>query len=102
MQKAHNDIRAGIAAVQARLQTGRLKVGTLACPNTIAESGLYRYPTEGQGRLAGEVPIDQDNHAIAAMRYSAGWHALRYSEGRAEPALASSSCEFREHAGVHF
>ncbi len=69
VQKGYNDIRAGIAAVQARLQTGRLKVCTINCPNTIAESGLYRYPTEGHGRLAGEVPIDQDNHAMAALRY---------------------------------
>lgn len=59
-----NDLRAGIAAVTARLRTGRLKVRRARCPNLRAEAQLYRYPSEG-----GEVPVDDNNHALAALRY---------------------------------
>ncbi len=64
-----NDIRPGIAAVTARLRTGRLKVHGRACPNLLAESRLYRYPTASERALHGENPIDADNHALAALRY---------------------------------
>jgi hypothetical protein len=36
------------------------------------------------------------------MECAAGWHALRYSEGRAEPPTTSSSYQLREHAVIHF
>jgi hypothetical protein len=59
-----NELRAGIAAVTARLRTGRLKVNPRGCPNLCAEAQLYRYPSEG-----GEEPVDDHNHALAALRY---------------------------------
>lgn len=59
----NNPIAPGIAAVTARLQTGRLRVSRTACPNLISEAELYRYEKEG------EKPVDQDNHALAALRY---------------------------------
>jgi hypothetical protein len=64
-----NDLRPGIAAVTARLRTGRLKVRRDACPNLIAEAQLYRYPTASERALAGELPVDEHNHALAALRY---------------------------------
>jgi hypothetical protein len=64
-----NDIRPGIAAVTARLRTGRLKVRGGACPNLLAEARLYRYPTAAERALHGENPVDADNHALAALRY---------------------------------
>jgi hypothetical protein len=67
--KANNDLRPGIAAVQARLQTGRLRVDAGACPNLMAEAQLYRYPTKGAGRSESEIPVDEHNHALAALRY---------------------------------
>jgi hypothetical protein len=67
--KGDNALRAGIAAVTARVQTGRLKVLASACPNLIAEAGLYRYPSRSDRALAGENPIDENNHALAALRY---------------------------------
>ena len=45
VRRADNDIRLGIAAVAARLRTGRLKVHGPACPQLLAEARLYRYPT---------------------------------------------------------
>lgn len=66
--RANNDIRAGIAAVTARLRTGRLKVQRCACPNLLAESRLYRYAGAKAG-ADGETPFDENNHALAALRY---------------------------------
>jgi hypothetical protein len=67
--KAINDIRCGIAAVTARVRTGRLKVLSTGCPNLIEESKLYRYPSAAERAVMGENPIDENNHALAALRY---------------------------------
>jgi Terminase large subunit, T4likevirus-type, N-terminal len=85
--KANNDIRAGIAAVTARLQSNRLRVDPQRCPNLLAEASLYRYPeqlsvpscqwSDGESfdnrqRTTdnySETPLDHDNHALAALRY---------------------------------
>jgi hypothetical protein len=69
VSKGDNSLRAGIAAVTARIQTGRLKVLSYGCPNLIAEVGLYRYPNPTERALPGEIPIDEHNHALAALRY---------------------------------
>lgn len=66
---ADNALRAGIAAVTARIQTGRLKVLPAGCPNLCAEAGLYRYPRPDEVVKLGENPVDEDNHALAALRY---------------------------------
>jgi hypothetical protein len=65
---ATNDVMPGIAAVTARLRTGRLKVFN-GCKNLIRESGLYRYPTLEEKRIQSENPIDENNHALSALRY---------------------------------
>lgn len=67
-----SEIQLGIAAVTARIRTKRLRVSRVNCPNLIEESKLYRYAMEGEARLRGqkgETPVDQDNHALAALRY---------------------------------
>jgi hypothetical protein len=65
---ANNSLRPGIAAVSARLENGGLRVMEGKCPNLLAEAGLYRYGDEGrQGK--GETPVDEHNHALAALRY---------------------------------
>jgi hypothetical protein len=69
VRRGDNDIRLGIAAVSARLRTGRLKVLGRACPNLLAEARLYRYPTAAERALCGENPVDEHNHALAALRY---------------------------------
>jgi hypothetical protein len=67
--KAFKEIRVGIQAVAARLGTGRLKVYRPGCPNLCAEAGLYRYPSAAERTARGENPLDQDNHALDALRY---------------------------------
>jgi hypothetical protein len=63
-----NALRPGIAAVSARLENRTLRVVAGACPNLLAEASLYRYSDEAQERRA-EVPVDEHNHALAALRY---------------------------------
>jgi hypothetical protein len=69
VRRGVNDIRAGIAAVTARLRTGRLKVLRRAAPNLLAEARLYRYPGARENVGESEEPLDQHNHALAALRY---------------------------------
>ena len=64
VRKGENALRTGIAAVSSRINTGKLKVIAARCPNLIREARGYRYPESG-----GEIPIDADNHALAALRY---------------------------------
>jgi hypothetical protein len=100
VRKANNDIRAGIAAVHARLQTGRLKVVPERCPNLLAEAQLYRYPTRQDGRPDTETPVDENNHALAGLRYLiASIDAAFLAKFRRAPAsgacraAASGACE---------
>jgi hypothetical protein len=69
VRRGVNDIRAGIAAVTARLRTGRLKVRRDACPELATEARLYRYPSADERAVCGENPVDEHNHALAALRY---------------------------------
>jgi hypothetical protein len=61
----------GIAAVSARMETGRLKI--VRCEGTgalIRELGLYHYDPERDS----EEPIDEDNHSADSLRYLCVWH----------------------------
>jgi hypothetical protein len=69
VRRADNDIRMGIAAVSARLRTGRLKVHGPACPHLLDEARLYRYPTASERAFINENPVDEHNHALGALRY---------------------------------
>jgi hypothetical protein len=69
VRKGDNALRPGIAAVTARIQTGRLKVLAGRCPHLLAESRLYRYPSQAEQGVDQENPIDEHNHALAALRY---------------------------------
>jgi hypothetical protein len=68
VRDGENAIRPGIAAVNARLEDGRLRVVEGTCPNLLAEAGLYRYGDDRTDRMA-ETPVDEHNHALAALRY---------------------------------
>jgi hypothetical protein len=39
-----------------------------ACPNLLAEAQLYRYSEDATDKRA-ETPVDDNNHALAALRY---------------------------------
>ena len=55
-------------ASEALINYGRLRVLAGACPNLLAEAGLYRYEAEGRGRVS-QTPADEYNHALAALRF---------------------------------
>ncbi len=69
VRASSNPIRPGIAAVTARVRTGRLKVYGPRCPNLLDEARRYRYPTPTERVLLGENPVDEYNHALGALRY---------------------------------
>jgi hypothetical protein len=69
IRRGINDIRLGIAAVTARLRTGRLRIDPRRCPSLCTEAKLYRYPSADERAVHGENPIDEHNHALAALRY---------------------------------
>ena len=75
--RARNEIRLGIQAVNARIQTGRLKVSR-RCVNLIQEAQLYRYPNPSDRQVVGENPIDDHNHALGALRYLVSRLDARY------------------------
>lgn len=67
VRRGDNERRPGIAAVRARLESGRLRVLAGRCPNLLAEAGLYRYGPQTDGQRS-EEPVDEQNHALAALR----------------------------------
>jgi hypothetical protein len=69
VRASNNPIRPGIAAVTARIRTGRLKVHRRRCPHLVDEAHRYRYPTPSERVLLGENPVDEHNHALGALRY---------------------------------
>jgi len=64
----NNALRAGLAAVGARLREGTVRVVEGSCPNLLAEAGLYRYRDDKTDR-EGEEPESEHNHALDALRY---------------------------------
>jgi hypothetical protein len=65
--------------VSARLEAGTLKVVAGRCPNLLAEAGLYRY---SEDRRDAEVPVDEHNHALSALRYLVSRLDARHLAGR--------------------
>ena len=75
----------------ARLEDGRLRVLEGRCPNLLTEAGIYRWG-ESEDRRA-EVPVDENNHALAALRYliaTIDRRRLGRRQGKAEPAVDPS------------
>lgn len=68
VKKARKDIIAGILAVNRRIQTGKLKVIENRCPALVGEADRYRYPDKDED-IVGDKPVDEDNHAMDALRY---------------------------------
>lgn len=67
-----------------------------ACPNLLAEAALYRYSDDAREANA-EVPVDDHNHALAALRYlisklDTGWMArLRKALHRQDQSPATAA-----------
>jgi hypothetical protein len=68
VRQGNNAIHLGVAAVNARLADGRLRILEGACPNLLMEAALYRYDSDSKSHR-GETPVDEYNHALGALRY---------------------------------
>src|SRR5947209_8089531 len=68
VKEGDNALRPGIAAVSARLENGTLRLVERCFPNQLAEAALYHYSDDARDRHA-ETPVDEHNHALAALRY---------------------------------
>lgn len=63
-----NDIEAGINAVRALFKENRIHIHS-SLVNLISELETYSYPDKKAEHNENELPIDENNHAVAAMRY---------------------------------
>jgi hypothetical protein len=66
IRRADNEVRPGIAAARARLESGMLRVIEGSCPNLLAEAALYRYDPEHKDS---EKPLKEHDHTMDALRY---------------------------------
>lgn len=74
--KGKDSIENGIGAVRERLKAGKLKIH-VSCVNTILEFETYSYPDKKDLHNEQEVPIDEDNHMMDAIRYPVMMRARR-------------------------
>jgi hypothetical protein len=94
-----NALQLGIAAVTARLADGRLRIVEGACPNLLAEACLYRYPEQGEG--GSEHPLDEHNHALAALRYLVSRIDERRMARRMAPNSSLKETQEEGHQGAN-
>jgi hypothetical protein len=66
IRRADKEVRPGIAAVRARLESGTSLVVEGSCPNLLAEAALYRYDPEHKDS---EKPLKEHDHTMDALRY---------------------------------
>jgi hypothetical protein len=86
-----NPLSPGIAAVSARIENGTLRILQGACPNLLDEADLYLYSDDPHDRRA-EIPLDDHNHALAALRYLIASHdAGRQIRPRSAPEPQASA-----------
>lgn len=74
--KGKDSIKNGIDAVRERLKAGKLRIH-VSCINTILEFETYSYPDKKDMHNENEVPIDEDNHMMDAIRYPVMMRARR-------------------------
>jgi phage terminase large subunit len=68
VKKATKNIKAGIDAVNARIYQGKLKILVNRCLAVVAEAANYSY-TDDEDDPGNDIPIDENNHAMDALRY---------------------------------
>ena len=66
--KGKDSIQNGITKVRDYLRAGKLRIH-VSCKNTILEFETYSYPDKKDSRNENENPIDENNHAMDAIRY---------------------------------
>lgn len=68
VKKANKSVIAGIEAVNARINTGRLKIIERLCPALVGEAEGYIFDID-EDDMGGDKPLDENNHAMDSLRY---------------------------------
>lgn len=71
--KGKGSIVTGINRVKELFKANRIKINA-NCTNLIFELETYSYPDKKDSRNEEEVPIDENNHAVDALRYALTMH----------------------------
>lgn len=66
---AQKEIMAGINSVQTVMKHDRFFIVADKCPGADLEFTMYRYPDEDENKSTKDQPLDEDNHAMDAIRY---------------------------------
>lgn len=94
IMEVSKDIEAGINSVRELFRQGRLKIHKDNV-NLISELESYRYPDQKPDKNAPEIPVDEDNHALDALRYAL--HNNAGMTGKVKtPATSESDRLFKE------
>ena len=73
VMKGQGSIVNGVQRLQELLKSGRIRVSS-SCKNLITELETYHYPDKTTNHNDSEKPVDEDNHAIDALRYALTTH----------------------------
>ena len=71
--KGKGSIVNGVQRLQELLKSGRIRVSN-KCKNLINEFETYHYPEKTINHNDSEKPVDEDNHALDALRYALTTH----------------------------
>lgn len=72
--KGKDSIKNGIDIVREFLKAGQLFVH-ISCINLINEFEMYSYPEKKDGKNESELPVDEYNHGLDAIRYAIVMHS---------------------------
>lgn len=86
--KGKDSIKNGIDAVRERLRALKLRIH-VSCVNGILELETYSYPDKKDMHNENEVPIDEDNHWLDAVRYPVMMRARRGTQANVRYAQSS-------------
>jgi len=67
-KKGAGSIERGITLVHSRINNGSLKIIRGTTPALLTEAEQYRYPSHDEQSYS-DVPVDESNHALDALRY---------------------------------
>lgn len=74
--KGKDSIKNGIDRVRELLRAKQLFVSS-SCVNLISEFETYSYPDKKDSHNESELPVDENNHALDAIRYALTMHSHR-------------------------
>jgi len=69
VREVNKRIVPGIDRIRSLIKEGRLFINP-KCTHTLSEMEAYRYPEDRDGKSNNEIPVDDNNHALDALRYA--------------------------------